>query len=207
MSDAPLPPAGWYDNPTNPAELMWWNGTEWTDHRKSKPVAARPPTMPPPPSGVVPPLRKVLIGPLILFAAYWGFQGLSGFWDGNGSSNQNTTSAISVQSARSEVQILLLGENWTGSGSYTLLDSAKAYNSTGQWWVIAARVSAPGGQLELFWSADGTNIGDGLIIGDTVTREFSAWGAAASASSEAADLVRERQNSPHGQAVMEAVGG
>ena len=36
MSDAELPPAGWFDNPENPAEFRYWDGSAWTDHRAPK---------------------------------------------------------------------------------------------------------------------------------------------------------------------------
>lgn len=41
MSD--LPPAGWYDDPENPAVYRYWDGTVWTDHRS--------PRTPPPGAG------------------------------------------------------------------------------------------------------------------------------------------------------------
>ncbi|MBO9578144.1 MAG: DUF2510 domain-containing protein [Microbacteriaceae bacterium] len=30
-SAAPLPEAGWYPDPHNPANYRWWDGTAWTD--------------------------------------------------------------------------------------------------------------------------------------------------------------------------------
>lgn len=32
------PPAGWYDDPTTPGRLRWFDGTQWTDHYQSAPV-------------------------------------------------------------------------------------------------------------------------------------------------------------------------
>ena len=26
------PPASWYDDPNDPTQLRWWDGSEWTDH-------------------------------------------------------------------------------------------------------------------------------------------------------------------------------
>jgi uncharacterized protein (TIGR00266 family) len=36
------PPAGWFDDPEDPASLRYWNGAEWTEHRspKNAPAAA-----------------------------------------------------------------------------------------------------------------------------------------------------------------------
>ncbi|MEQ1737526.1 MAG: DUF2510 domain-containing protein, partial [Rhodoglobus sp.] len=31
-------PAGWYQDPANPANVRWWNGITWTDHVEPKPV-------------------------------------------------------------------------------------------------------------------------------------------------------------------------
>ncbi len=38
-----LPPADWYDDPENPLQYRYWDGTEWTEHRSPK--------APPPPPG------------------------------------------------------------------------------------------------------------------------------------------------------------
>ena len=51
MSGAELPPAGWFDNPENPAEFRYWDGSAWTDHRAPKshhpaPAAAQRPLVP-----------------------------------------------------------------------------------------------------------------------------------------------------------------
>ena len=32
MPTSPLPPAGWYPNPDNAAELRWWDGKAWSAH-------------------------------------------------------------------------------------------------------------------------------------------------------------------------------
>jgi hypothetical protein len=31
-------PAGWYQDPANPANVRWWNGITWTDHVEAKPA-------------------------------------------------------------------------------------------------------------------------------------------------------------------------
>lgn len=31
------PPAGWYPDPTGGARLWWWDGLDWTDHRRAPP--------------------------------------------------------------------------------------------------------------------------------------------------------------------------
>lgn len=44
--------AGWYDDPTVPGGLRYWDGAQWTEHAQAPPAAA-PPTAPPPaPPGV-----------------------------------------------------------------------------------------------------------------------------------------------------------
>ncbi|MEE8602698.1 DUF2510 domain-containing protein [Euzebya tangerina] len=35
-ADAPAP--GWYPDPSQPARLRWWDGTDWTDHRRVGPA-------------------------------------------------------------------------------------------------------------------------------------------------------------------------
>ena len=30
-------PAGWYEDPSDPAQVRWWNGINWTDHTQPKP--------------------------------------------------------------------------------------------------------------------------------------------------------------------------
>ena len=101
----------------------------------------------------------------------------------------------------------LLGAAWIGSGAYTLHDAAKAYGASEDFTAYAARISSPGAEdLCLYWYSGGQAFGDGLTIGDTVTRAFSEWGSAADASSPAAGTVRESQNTPEGRAVIAAVG-
>jgi hypothetical protein len=34
------PPAGWYQDPENAAQLRYWDGVEWTEHRAAPPQAA-----------------------------------------------------------------------------------------------------------------------------------------------------------------------
>lgn len=35
MKRADAPPAGWYPDPTGRAGLRWWDGQDWTDHRRA----------------------------------------------------------------------------------------------------------------------------------------------------------------------------
>ncbi|HSJ71058.1 MAG TPA: hypothetical protein VLA29_05350 [Acidimicrobiia bacterium] len=114
-----------------------------------------------------------------------------------------------TSSAQSEVDGTLLGDAWIGSGSYTILATSKASGSDAgePFQVYAARIDAPGAEdLCLFWYADGARLGDGLTLGDTVTREFSDWGSAVTAGSPAAEVFRGASNTPEGQAVIRAVG-
>lgn len=55
MRKADAPPAGWYPDPTGRPQLRWWDGLDWTDHRRPRPssgyqaVAADTPTAEPSP--------------------------------------------------------------------------------------------------------------------------------------------------------------
>ena len=40
MHVSEAPPAGWYPDPTGRSGLRWWDGRDWTDHRRA-PVPAR----------------------------------------------------------------------------------------------------------------------------------------------------------------------
>ena len=46
MPDYPtnVPPAGWYTDPSNPAQERWWGGVEWT--HDVRPLAAALPSSP-----------------------------------------------------------------------------------------------------------------------------------------------------------------
>jgi hypothetical protein len=46
MSDTggPAIPAGWYSDPTNSAQLRWWDGTAWTSHLAAAPAPTPAPT-------------------------------------------------------------------------------------------------------------------------------------------------------------------
>lgn len=35
MKRADAPPAGWYPDPTGRSGLRWWDGLDWTDHRRA----------------------------------------------------------------------------------------------------------------------------------------------------------------------------
>ena len=34
-----LPPAGWYPDPDNAAQMRWWDGEHWTEARATAPIA------------------------------------------------------------------------------------------------------------------------------------------------------------------------
>lgn len=120
--------------------------------------------------------------------------------------NDDAPADVSVLDATDEVRQVLLGDSWIGSGTYRLLAARKAFNVDEGYWVYAARIDAPGlSSTVLFWRAEGEALGDGLIFGNAVTREFSVWGSAATANSPAADWVREAERSSYGRAVVEAV--
>jgi hypothetical protein len=36
---ADAPPAGWYPDPTSRTGLRWWDGLDWTDHRRPRPTS------------------------------------------------------------------------------------------------------------------------------------------------------------------------
>jgi len=52
-------PAGWYDDPEQPGQQRYWDGTAWTEHRAAAGAAPTPPPpgspAPPPVAGSVPP--------------------------------------------------------------------------------------------------------------------------------------------------------
>lgn len=39
MKEADAPRPGWYPDPTGGSWLRWWDGLDWTDHRRSPPTA------------------------------------------------------------------------------------------------------------------------------------------------------------------------
>ena len=115
---------------------------------------------------------------------------------------------VEIQNAMTTVSSTLLGDGaFIGSGSYAVIEARKAYNSEMDATAVAAKVSVPGiNDLCLFWYVGGESVGDGLTIGDTVTREFSVWGADVDAGSPAADWVRALKRSPEGIAAIAAAG-
>ncbi len=143
------------------------------------------------------PVGAVAIGVIVLLVIAWV----------GGAGGDTASSSVATQSATREVEGTLLGDAWIGAGSYTLHAAAKAYNAAGDFTAYAARISAPGADdLCLYWYAGGRNFGDGLTLGDTVTREFSDWGSLASADSPAASTVRASAATPEGRAVIAKVG-
>ena len=47
----PTTPAGWYQDPTEPAGSRWWDGIQWTDHYQQPYDPAAPVTSPSAPAG------------------------------------------------------------------------------------------------------------------------------------------------------------
>ena len=94
-----------------------------------------------------------------------------------------TEASDGTEDVTAEANRELLGENWTGNGTYTVVRACKAYNADDDFTAYVARITAAGFEdgLTLFWRLNGQAMGDGLLTGDTVTREFSVWGAAANA--------------------------
>jgi len=117
-------------------------------------------------------------------------------------------SDVTTQSAVAIIDSDLLGDgNYTGSGSYTVIEAQRAYSTQAGATAVAARVSVPGeDSLCLFWYVGGHNPGEGLIIGDNVTRYYSVWSAAASVGSPANDTVKALKATPEGKAVIAASG-
>lgn len=54
----------------------------------------------------------------------------------------------------------------------------------------------------MFWWTDGETIGVGTVVGDPVTRQFSASGPETAAGSPEDEAVKEAKSSPEGQAVI-----
>lgn len=159
------------------------------DDRTAKPIWQRPPVIA---VGVV----TILVAGVLIFNG-----------GDSGGSDSSARTETATQGAMSEVEGTLLGDAWIGSGNYTVHATAKAYNAAEDFTAFAARISAPGADdLCLYWYPGGQTFGDGLTIGDTVTRAFSDWGSAASADSPAADLVRSSGSTPEGRAVIAKVG-
>lgn len=145
----------------------------------------------------------------VLAGVVVAFIGLVAIFSGDSDGSGGVPSAVSVTThdATAEVDTKLLGPSWTGFGDYTILAARKAYSSSDDFTAFAARLDASGvSDLCLYWWLGGRNFGDGLLIGDTVTRGFSDWGAAATADSPAARLVRESKLTSVGQSVVNQVG-
>lgn len=45
------PPPGWYPDPTGSSQLWWWDGLDWTDHRRAPPTRMSADELAPPPPG------------------------------------------------------------------------------------------------------------------------------------------------------------
>lgn len=114
----------------------------------------------------------------------------------------------STTDASSAVNETLLGENYKGTGDYTVLAARQAYSASCDCVVVAARVDIAGaGERTLFWSSGGSNLGDRLIVGDATTRQFSVWGDLAGSGSPMAQSVDAAKATPEGEAVVLAVEG
>ncbi len=94
--------------------------------------------------------------------------------------------APATEDATADVEDLLLGENWTGQGTYEMVAAAKATTEGGDT-VYAAQIRTGGSDIVLFWRQDAS----GLLIGDAITRRYSVWGQAATAGSPAGRLVED----------------
>lgn len=120
-----------------------------------------------------------------------------------------TTEGLSaaIQDATDDVDKILLGESWIGSGDYTILSAQKAYRSSEDYQVYSAKIGVPGAPaLCLYWRADGPELQDGPVVGDSVTRGFSDWGSDVEFDSAADKSVDDSKNTPKGEAVIAATG-
>ncbi|MCH7845272.1 MAG: hypothetical protein IH850_05515 [Acidobacteria bacterium] len=169
----------------------------------------RPPAAPATGEGAEPRRRgsrkvvaAVLLGLIVVVVVVLASQ------DDDGASGTTSGSpAGRILDAIGDVDGRLLGSAWIGSGTYTLHDAAKAYSASEDFTAYAARISVTGAEdLCLYWYSGGQAPGDGLTIGDTLTRQFSDWGSVAEAGSQADDTVRASKSTPEGRAVIAGVG-
>ena len=93
--------------------------------------------------------------------------------------------------------------------SVVKLDSPPEGFGRGGAFAVAAELTGEGMEGTTgIWAANGSKPGDGLIIGaDSVTREFSEFGAAARPGSPAADYAAEVAESEAGQRAIECAEG
>ncbi len=140
--------------------------------------------------------------PIIISGAFLGIIILGVLFGSLGRAGGGTQ----IRNATSDVNGTLLGTAWIGSGAYALHDAAKAYNASQDFTAYAARVSIPGAEdLCLYWYSGGQTPGDGLTIGDSLTRQLSRWGSAVTTGSQADDTVRASKSTPEGRAAIAAV--
>ena len=113
---------------------------------------------------------------------------------------------IETTSAVAFVNSDLLGDNnYTGEGTFTVIEAQQAYNADEDATAVAARITVPGNEsLCLFWYVGGEL--EGLIIGDTVTREYSVWSFPAAENSPANQTVVRLKATDEGKAVLFASG-
>ena len=52
------PPPGWYPDPTGGSQLWWWDGLDWTDHRRAPPNRVHVAEVPAPTEGPVESLQR-----------------------------------------------------------------------------------------------------------------------------------------------------
>ncbi|MEX2251468.1 MAG: DUF2510 domain-containing protein [Acidimicrobiia bacterium] len=202
---AALPAAGWYPDPTGVANRQaYWDGEQWTGHtHDDAPGLATPPTLNPKPkrSGclrvvIVAVVLVGLIGVVALVAVQLAGSEISETFS-EVSSVLDSASSSGSCSALTASQIATLTDGWTGNGNLTVVSTGKASTSGSemfsQIWYLEG--SAPGIENTVF--AFATDPG-GLVVGaDSVTREFSSWGAAASSDSPAAQQARMALNAAH----------
>jgi hypothetical protein len=103
---------------------------------------------------------------------------------------------------------LLSGGNYTGSGTFTVKQAAKSYNSTYNVTQVAARVEVSGipDDLCFYWYVGGPTLGSGPIVGDSLTRRYSVWGSEATSGSPADRQVKQQKETAQGRAARAAVG-
>jgi hypothetical protein len=94
---------GWHADPSDPAQLRWWDGTAWTEH-VSRPAALAP-AWPVPTSTAPASSRKTLVIALALVAAVVVIMGVLAVIAGMNGFRQARTQAQAISSARPRANI------------------------------------------------------------------------------------------------------